>query len=223
MASQGVLGHDDMIVAHQSDTYVGTSPDAELPELQNINNLLNDRFRISPPLNANIFNPLLQVTHEQGTETVSSPSDEDYSPTSPLLYPLTDSDVDMDYNTENEASSYDNQIVLGLPCTPAFLGGKRRRDGSPVRAYSAESFFIFSGTEDQIKQKKRKKKYEEWDAKGGFNILVPATAKNSSAKIITYLSMARELGVKPGPQIMSRLHWNQLETGTKKEADNVTV
>ncbi|KMT04157.1 hypothetical protein BVRB_8g186060 isoform A [Beta vulgaris subsp. vulgaris] len=234
MASQGMQGHDDRTVALLTDTYEGTNTNAELPGLQNINTLLNDRFRISPPLHADIFNPLLQVNHQQGTEMVSSPSDDEYSPTSPLLYPLTDSDADMDYNSENDESSYDNQIVLGFPCTPAFLGGKRRRDGSPARAYSAESFFLFSGTEDQIKHKKRKKQYEEWDAKGAFNILVPATAKNYSAKTITDLSMARELGVEPGPQILSRKrparvsplepsrNWNQKRSRTSSPDTQVT-
>ena len=53
------------------------------PELQNISNLINERFRISPPVFAYIFNPMLQ--EQLGEDWApQDPTAALYSPTSPL-------------------------------------------------------------------------------------------------------------------------------------------
>ena len=70
------------------------------------------------------------------------------------------------------------EIILGLPAQSRDFGGKRCRELVMDRSKSLESFFfLFAGTYEIIKKKRRKKKYEEWDAKGGFNMCIPAGLK----------------------------------------------
>ena len=52
---------------------------------------------------------------------------------------------------------------------------------------------------------KRKKRYEEWDAKGGFNVKWYGEIGISVAKTMSDVSMARALGVEPGSPITSKL------------------
>lgn len=54
------------------------------PELQNISNIITNRFRISPPMYADIFNPFLQASIGHDLERGIPTTEELYSPTFPL-------------------------------------------------------------------------------------------------------------------------------------------
>lgn len=71
-----------------------------------------------------------------------------------------------------------------------------RRGGPLDRSRSADSVFVFAGDAAQIRSKKRKKRYEEWDAKGGFNIRTGSSASSVQAKALTDVSMAMDIGVE---------------------------
>lgn len=76
------------------------------------------------------------------------------------------------------------------------FSGKTLRDGILDRSRSADSVFIFAGDESQARCKKRKKRYEEWDAKGGFDIRISSSASSFQAKALTDVSMAMDMGVE---------------------------
>lgn len=57
---------------------------------------------------------------------------------------------------------------------------------------------FFQPLKTKLERKKRKKRYEEWDAKGGFHIKSNPSSNLLSAKTITHVSMARVLEVEPG-------------------------
>lgn len=52
----------------------------------------------------------------------------------------------------------DRQMVLGLQCTLDWFSRKGRRDGNLDRSQSVEIFFLFSGDDNQVQVKKRKKR-----------------------------------------------------------------
>lgn len=59
-----------------------------------------------------------------------------------------------------------------------------------------DSILLFIGNENQIREKKRKKRYEEWDAKGAFTMRVNPLTDDTQAKALTNVSMARDMGVE---------------------------
>lgn len=183
----GLYHAEDNLMA---DNFTETSSD-----LQNISQLISDRFRISPPVYADIFNPLLQE-QVHNARAHQHPSDEIYSPTSPLHLVFSSSDSEAhSYNQANTVSR-NPQIVLGFQCQSVFFSGKSRRNGALERSRSADSIFLFTGNEEQIRRKKRKKRYEEWDAKGGFTMRRFPLADASYAKALTDVSMARDMDVE---------------------------
>lgn len=93
-------------------------------------------------------------------------------------------------------------------CSPGFFGlfsAKTRREGQVHRANSVDSSLRPRADGAEIRCFKRKKRYEEWDAKGGFNITRGEGTGRPAAKAITDLSMAQVLGVEPDASITSRL------------------
>lgn len=75
--------------------------------------------------------------------------------------------------------------------------GKRRRDAPCVKSQSVDSFFRFGGDERQVKIKRQKRRMEEWDAKGGFNILRGPNSSKVRSKTITDVEMELAFGVVP--------------------------
>lgn len=164
----------------------------EPTELRNISNLINQRFRLSPPLFADTFNPMLLQNNQLGH------SDEDYSPTSPL-----DINLSMDVSppsTESITNHHQNvnprQVVLGIPVTASMFTGKRRRDAPSAQSQSFDSFFKFDGDEFQARFIRQKKKLEDWDAKGGFNVVGRHKNDRVRSKAITDIEMATAFGVE---------------------------
>lgn len=137
---------------HVSDNFVENPPD-----LQNVSHLVNDRFRISPPVFADIFDPMLQ---EQLGDTKAQENSNDalYSPTSPLQLDFLASVSDESSTAEAMVTSQHQQIVLGFQCQSVFFSRKSRRNGVLKRNRSAGSTFLFTGNEEQVRRAKRKNK-----------------------------------------------------------------
>lgn len=184
-----------MTMEHHYDNFSGNDQENEPPELRSIHNRINDRFITSPALAGDDINASLQPDQEQGLHRDLDPSGEPYSPTSPLQLNLNSSNSDSSNEADWGESQVHRPIVLDLHCAAALFSGKRKRNGTN-RAQSVDSYFVFSGTEEQVKKKKRKKRYKEWDSKGGFNIRRSTTTGRISPKTITDLSMARDFGVE---------------------------
>lgn len=55
----------------------------------------------------------------------------------------------------------------------------------------------------QYKARKKKRRIEAWDAKGGFTIWDSTAPSDYKAKAITDVSLAQALGVEVGPEITS--------------------
>ncbi|KMT12052.1 hypothetical protein BVRB_5g100110 [Beta vulgaris subsp. vulgaris] len=104
-----------------------------------------------------------------------------------------------------EEISQSRAVVLALPATPAKFSTKTSSCVKLSKATSVESFLRGSAGDGKFKAFKRKKRYEEWDAKGGFNIRVNVGKVRHIAKAITDLSMARTLGVEPGVSVTSTI------------------
>lgn len=107
-----------------------------------------------------------------------------YSTTSPLQL----QDINSDYDTDQEMivtnDPNQHQIILGLQCNSAMFSGKKRREAPLVRSQSMGSYFLFTSDEEQVRVERRKKRYEERDSKGGFNIwLMFSTFSFSSQSI----------------------------------------
>lgn len=119
-AGLGLYNEEDISM---SDNFADTPHD-----LQNISHFMTNRFRISPPVFTDIFNPLLQ--EQIGTRLERpNPNDDLYSPTSPLHLAFSSSESDDDNDSRATANTQSRQIVLGLQCASAFFSGKRERDG----------------------------------------------------------------------------------------------
>ena len=121
-----------------------------------------------------------------------------------------------------DTSTEERQLVLAPQCTSAMFTGKKRRNGTHTRTQSTESYFIFAGDEAQVRRKKRKKRYEEWDAKGGFSLRRPQSTGSYLTKTITDISMAEIFEVDPGGLESARMlrnvllvlhQWNQQGIG----------
>lgn len=143
-------------------------------------------------------------------ETSESTSAENYSPSSPLDISFSCSDNDdfqVDYGSPTSMAKDPphRPIILALPATPMRFGEKTRRKEKLSRALSVESTMRFLSNEDNTKMMCRKKRYEDWDAKGGFILRLDGVKDGTVAKSITDISMARDLGVEPGTTITSRL------------------
>lgn len=183
----------------------GTNSSNEPEELRNISSFINDIFRLSPLPMADTFNPMLQ-THQlvYESDNGSGWSDDIYSPTSPL-------DI-LQHNEISDSSSENNprhrqqpdiprNTVLDLPVSASMFMGKRRRDAPCVKSQSLESFFRFGGDEFQARFKRQKKRMEDWDAKGGFNITCGVKGSQVRSKAITDMDMATAFGVVPEDSI----------------------
>lgn len=113
------------------------------------------------------------------------------------------------------------EIVLGLPCQAMDFEGKRRHEAIIDRCHSMESFFIFAGNQKSIRRKRRKKRYEEWDAKGGFNMQISTGKHRVISNALTDMSMASDMGVELDFQmrdenkkeVRALLHWSLRVTG----------
>lgn len=208
VAHMQTFGH--MHIEHQSDNFIEDNLHDEPRELRNISTLITDRFRLTPPPMADAFNPLLQGDNVVAHEDNPSTSADNYSPTTPLDITFTTSEeddfqVDLGSQVNGEEITPQRAIVLALPISSATFSAKTRRSGQPRRPMSVDSALRFSTDDDQTKSFKRKKRYEEWDAKGGFNIRIEGETDGNIAKAITDVSMARVRGVEPGTTITSRV------------------
>lgn len=195
---------------HQSDHFVDVNLYDEPRELRNISTFITDRFRLSPPPMADPFNPLLQAGNAEGRADNLSTSEDNYSPTTPLEITFTSSEEDdfqVDFGSQLSGVeiSPHREIVLALPVPPAPFSTKTRQHGHPRRPMSMDSSLRMSVVGNQAKCFKRKKRYENWDAKGGFNIRITGAKGGPIAKAITDVTMDRDLGVEPGTSITSRL------------------
>lgn len=88
------------------------------------------------------------------------------------------------------------EIGLGLHCTVVSFSSKRRREAFLDRSQSLDSYFIFTGDTYQVKKKRRKKRYEEWDAKEGVNIKNNLASSKVHSKALTDITMAHDMGVE---------------------------
>lgn len=165
------------------------------PELRNISNFLSYRFRISPPVFADVFNSLLQEQIGTGLEHANH-TDDIYSPTSPLQINFSSSESKEDTDNKRTATSQNHQIVLGLQCNSDMFTSKHTRDGNLNHSRSADNIFMLTGTKNQFCVKKRKKRYEDWDAKGGFNMRTNLVVDDTQSKALTNISMAHDMGVE---------------------------
>lgn len=64
----------------------------------------------------------------------------------------------------------ERSIVLVLHCSASMFIGKKRSNAPSIKSQSVSNYIRFEGDEFQAKLKRHKRKMEEWDAKGGFNI-----------------------------------------------------
>lgn len=143
-----------MVAQQPFDNFVDENQEDEPLEPWNISNLITDRFRISPPLTADVFNLLLQEHQEAGIERGMTSNGEPYSPTSPLQLQFNESDSDIGNDNGRNASHNERQIMLGLQCTLTMFSGKRRRGGTLASTQTVVIVYIFSGDEEQTKFKK---------------------------------------------------------------------
>ena len=180
---------------HSGDNQMSDNIADSPPDLEHLSNFINDRFRLSPPIFADVFNPLLQEQIGAGFAQ-QTPNAGIYSPTSPLNMVFSSSGSDDSNINQGTATSNNRQLMLGLKCHSSSFSGKRRRDGLLQRSCSVDSFFVFTGSEEEIRRKKRKKRYEEWDAKGGFILRRAPLSEDIHAKALTDISMACEMGVE---------------------------
>lgn len=162
------------------------------------NLILIKRFNTSPFAIGDISNPHMQVSHENGHNGNFQQHGEPYSPTLPLQLTMEDTASDMGDKMVGDTLPAATELRLGIRCTSTMFPEKRRRNGELVRAQYAESFFMFAGNVDQVKKKKRQKRYEEWDAKGGLSMRRYPSSDSFLAKAITDVSMAQALEVEPG-------------------------
>ena len=130
------------------------------------------------------------------TRAQENSNDAFYSPTSPLQLDFSASESDESSTAESMVTSQHQQIILGFQCQFVFFSGKSRRNGVLKRSRSAGSTFLFTGNEEKVRRAKRKKRYEEWDAKGGFSLRQFPTSADTYAKALTDVSMARDMGVE---------------------------
>ena len=184
----------------QSDNLYGEYMATEPQEFRPHENITNDRFRLSPPPLADPFNPILQEPILADSEENGSTSADNYSPSSPLEISFSSSDdsgsqVDYGSQVSIEEDMPHRPVVLALPITSAMFSGKTRCKGQLTRAISVESSMRVSAEQEQTKMMRRKKHYEEWDAKGGFSLRIDGAKDGTVDKSITDASMARALGV----------------------------
>lgn len=184
-------------MTHQAGNFLPLNRTQAPPDFRHVNPSSNERFQTVPTITRIATNQSVQVSHEDGNNIELTQEGEPYSPTSPLLLHLHDTDSDIVDEMGDEEVTEAPRLRLGLQCTSAMFPGKRRRNGDHARAQSANSFFMFIGNENQVRKKKRQKRYEEWDAKGGFIMRRNPSSDSFFAKTITDVSMAQVLEVEP--------------------------
>lgn len=147
------------------------------------------------------------MIHE--SDTWSGRADDEYSPTSPLdtmlITEISNSSTD-NLSKEHHQNESPMNIVLGLPVTASMFMGKRRRDAPKTQSQSLDSFFRYEGDEFQARFKRQKKRMEDWDAKGGFNILRDHNDMQVRSKAITDVEMATTFGVVPNDPLRPLQH-----------------
>ncbi|KMT15532.1 hypothetical protein BVRB_3g058840 [Beta vulgaris subsp. vulgaris] len=178
-------------MTHQAGNFLPLNRTQAPPDFRHVNPSSNERFQTVPTITRIATNQSVQVSHEDGNNIELTQEGEPYSPTSPLLLHLHDTDSDIVDEMGDEEVTEAPRLRLGLQCTSAMFPGKRRRNGDHARAQSANSFFMFIGNENQVRKKKRQKRYEEWDAKGGFIMRRNPSSDSFFAKTITDVSMAQ--------------------------------
>ena len=190
---------------HQNLSFSNSSNEPD--ELRNISHIINSRFRISPPPFADFFNPLLQETGRVNGETLHSDHQREcYSPTSPLDFiPLTD-DRGSPSETNTQRSYHEGTmrtLSLELPDSVAMFTGKRRRDASYYKSQSLDSYLRLGDDDFQARSKRKKRRMEEWDAKGGFTIPRGPNDTPMRSKAITDEEMALTFGVTPDGNLLA--------------------
>lgn len=150
---------------------------------------------------------MLQNQHWTSSSDIGlSRSENNYSPTSPLATSPTSeitTPVPVLPSTYPHQSPLPRPVRLTNPITAPMFTGKRRRDNLNTQSQSLESFFQFGGDEFQARFKRQKKRLEDWDAKGGFNIVGSQTDDEVRSKAITDLDMATMFGVVPETSLFS--------------------
>ena len=171
----------------------------EPDEFHHISLLINERFRISPPPIADVFNPLLQGHQTHQRENIRPyVSDEIYSPTSPLeilqVNEMSSPLVNLPYENTH-VTEPPRALTTGNPVLASMFMGKRRRDDPSNQSQSLDSFFRFGNDEFEARMKRQKRRMEEWDAKGGFTIFTGEPEQQMRSKAITDVDMAMAFGV----------------------------
>lgn len=172
----------------------------EPPELQRISALINSRFRISPPLFADPFNPALSSHHDGEVHQGPGLHIEtgQYSSTSPLDW------EEMSSSTARNTPVQPSSAGLVQTTPSSAFQGKSRRDPVIGRAQSLASLFL-SGTDvAQTLLVRKRRRLEDWDAKGGFNLWHRDKKRAFSSKAISDADMANLLGVEVEDCITSR-------------------
>ena len=181
--------------ASRHEPILAQSEDFEDPApLHNISQLINDRFRVSPL-------PLQDPLSRTGT----APTEELYSPSSPLLLSQLGLSSSDDHQSPMAVQQSTLQLVQGLPSHLSMFGGKKRRNGHLTHSHSHESVLPDDDNIEISRQKRRCRRLENREAKGAFNIWRPPPHIRFISKAITDTSLARALGVEPGETITSQL------------------
>ena len=146
----------------QSDNIIEANLVNEPRELRNIDNLISDRFRLSPPPLADPFNPILQGDIGVDRADDSSTSADNYSPTTPLVISFSSSkDDEAQITADSEVREGEilpsQSIVLALPASLAIFSAKTRRGGQVSRASSVDSSLRLPANAAQTRFFKRKK------------------------------------------------------------------
>lgn len=128
----------------QTDNFREGFQESESAKLRNIANFINNRFRISPPFFADVFNPLLQANIGNGADRESTPPDENYSPTSPLNITWSDSSGSLGMDTDSDELTSAHPLVLALSAQPAMFSGKKKKEwGHRSCTFNGELLSLF--------------------------------------------------------------------------------
>ena len=194
----------EMLDSSTQQGFLGSALVGEPQERRSTSSPVHDRSHMPSLSIAATTNHPLQVTHNEEPQ-IQHHDGVPYSPTSPLQLNMQDSASDMRTEIVGDTSTVESQLVLAPQRTSEMFTGKKRRNGNHNRTQSVESYFIFAGDEDQVRRKKRKKRYEEWDAKGGFSLRRPQSTGSFLTKTITDISMAETFEVDPGGFASTRM------------------
>ena len=194
---------------HEYDSSVGQDQSLHLKpadpdeprELQHISSLINDRFRLSPPMDTDPLRP-----------PVAAPQEELYSPSSPLDVTQV---VTSDSTTTSGPMAAHDDLRHTAPDSPRqtpYFSGKKRRDYPLGRSHSADSCMLPESDNFQARSKRRSRRLEAWEAKGAFIIWLKSQSGVFTSKSLTDVSLARSLGVEPGEYVSSQLRGKRSAT-----------